>query len=74
MLYGDVPLTLNCIFDIHKMFVSWVFHVIFSFIYFILFDTLSGMRAFRKPFSILYVFIQYSDCKSFINNESKYMS
>ncbi len=33
-------------------FVSWVYHVIFSFIHFISFDTLNGMCAFRKPFSI----------------------
>ncbi len=42
-------------------FVSWVFHVIFSFVYFIF--------ALRKPFSIWYVFIQSSDCKSYINKE-----
>ncbi len=33
-------------------FVSWVFHAIFSFVYFISFDTLGGLRAFRKPFCI----------------------
>ncbi len=50
-------------------FISWVFHVIFSFVYYISFDTLGGLRAFRKPFSINYVFIQSSDCKSYINKE-----
>ncbi len=30
-------------------FVSWVFHVIFSFVYFISLYTLGGLRAFRKP-------------------------
>ncbi len=30
-------------------FVSWVFHVILSFVHFIWFDTLCGLRAFRKP-------------------------
>ncbi len=30
-------------------FVSWVFHVIFSFVHFILLYTLGGLRAFRKP-------------------------
>ncbi len=33
-------------------FVSWVFHIIFSFVHFISFDTLGGLRAFRKPFII----------------------
>ncbi len=46
-------------------FVSWVFHVIFSLVHFISFDTLGGLRAFRKPFYI-YVFIQSLDCKSYI--------
>ncbi len=30
-------------------FVSWVFHVIFSFVHFISLDTLIGLHAFRKP-------------------------
>ncbi len=30
-------------------FVSWVFHVIFSFVHFISLYTLGGLRAFRKP-------------------------
>ncbi len=30
-------------------FVSWVFHVIFSFVHFISLHTLGGLRAFRKP-------------------------
>ncbi len=41
-----------------------------SFVYFIIFDTLGGLRAFKKPFSIYYVFMQYSDCKSYINRET----
>ncbi len=39
-----------------------------SFVYYISFDTLGSLRAFRKPFSI-YVFIQSLDCKSYINNK-----
>ncbi len=35
-------------------FLSWVFHVIFSFVHFISFDTLGGLCAFRKPFSIYF--------------------
>ncbi len=30
-------------------FVSWVFHIIFSFVHFISLYTLGGLRAFRKP-------------------------
>ncbi len=30
-------------------FISWVFHVIFSFVHFITLYTLGGLRAFRKP-------------------------
>ncbi len=30
-------------------FVSWVFHVIFSFVHFISLYTMGGLRAFRKP-------------------------
>ncbi len=52
-------------------FVSWVFHVIFSFVHFISFDTSSGLRAFTKIFRIHYVFIQSSDCKSYINKDLK---
>ncbi len=37
---------------IRPWFVSWVYHVIFSFVYFISFDTLGGLHAFKKPFSI----------------------
>ncbi len=33
----------------HLRFVSWVFHVIFSFVHFISLDTLGGLHAFRKP-------------------------
>ncbi len=38
-------------------FVSWVFHVIFSFIHFISLYTLGGLHAFRKPLSYnMYLF------------------
>ncbi len=53
----------------HLWFVSWVFHVIFSFVHFISLYTLGGLRAFRKPLPYNYVFIQSSDCKSYINNK-----
>ncbi len=45
-------------------FVSWVFHVIFSFAYFTSFETLCALG---KPFGIRCVFIQSLDCKSYIN-------
>ncbi len=56
-------------------FVSWVIHIIFSFVRFISFDILGGLHAFRKPFSIYYVFIQSSDGKLYINkyNKEKYL-
>ncbi len=38
-------------------FVSWVFHVIFSFVHFMLLYTLGGLHSFRKPLPyIMYLF------------------
>ncbi len=43
---------LRCLATYCSWFISWVFHIIFSFVHIILFDTFGGLCTFRKPFNI----------------------
>ncbi len=66
-IYDVIHISLSA--HISLRFVSWVFHVIFSFVHFISLYTLGGCVPLESSYNIICIYSIFWDCKSYINKD-----